>query len=826
MKNRLLKSFLNKKGIFICLVSISAVLAFGTAANMLIHKDEKGGVNKMAVNFNTYKNSFKLEDEWDDYGIGDPYVLRFNGKYYLYCSTKDFRKGIKAWSSEDLISWKYEGLVADEVVTTGAYAPEVIYWNGYFYMYTSPAGKGHYVLKSENPTGPFKVQTENFGLSIDGSVFIDDDGKFYFTHSGDQGIVAHEMQDPLTVDLNGKNLNAYLNGWTEGSMIIKRNGAYYLTYTGNHVFSAGYRINYAVAEDSPIGNYTVPENNPIIINTDEDFNGLGHSSTVMGPDMDSYYIVYHNLLGHSQEGPPVREMNIDRLVFNGQRMSVLGPTNSEQQVPKRPDFYTWLQSGNAYGNIVTTKDKSYNNSVFDKTTGQNYTAEYNFYLKDNSQATEESMVGAIFSYTNESNYMYASVYFDGKTIELNKVENGIHHVIGSAKLPEEIDFTKLHAIRIEKLNSSFKVFFDNMLKLDTLVAGVNGGKIGYIYNNVQPSFDYIAFTNEVKGSGDYETFKPIPGKIEAVHFNKEKEIGYHSENNEKKEDSYRYDSEIETKLNADKSYSAVLNKNEWLSYNINVKEDGTYGLDVMVEQIGEEASLQLYVDGTKVEDCKISIDGPANEDGWTKVQAAQLNLQKGFHELKIKLNKGNLDLKWMDFYKLDTAKETSFDELTYYGTWLTDNGEFSIALPEALKAYGGSSSWGDYELEADVKLSSGADNGETGIMFRVTNESSFPSQVQDSFMGYRVRLRLDRVILDKVNYGSDTAEIAYTNIEADEYNHIKISAEKGSIRVYVNDMKTPILEYDDFNAFMHGKIGIQTDSNEVSFNNITVKPIR
>ncbi|MGE7057459.1 glycoside hydrolase, partial [Paenibacillus glucanolyticus] len=57
----------------------------------------------------TYLNPMKLDQEWEDYGIGDPYVLRFNGRYYLYCSTKDWRVGIKAWSSEDLVSWQYEG---------------------------------------------------------------------------------------------------------------------------------------------------------------------------------------------------------------------------------------------------------------------------------------------------------------------------------------------------------------------------------------------------------------------------------------------------------------------------------------------------------------------------------------------------------------------------------------------------------------------------------------------------------------------------------------------------------------------------------------------
>ncbi|HEY0829210.1 MAG TPA: family 43 glycosylhydrolase, partial [Bacilli bacterium] len=202
----------------------------------------------------TYQNPLVLEQEWPDYGIGDPYVMRFNGKYYLYCSTKDFRIGIKAWSSSDLVHWKYEGLVTEEPLTKGAYAPEVVYWNGYFYMYTSPAGKGHYVLRSDHPTGPFKIRTENLGLSIDGSVFIDDNGKWYFTHADSSGIIGHEMSDPYTIN-DGKTLNAHLGHWTEGSMIIKREGKYFMTYTGNHVFSIGYRVNYAVAEDSPIGTY-------------------------------------------------------------------------------------------------------------------------------------------------------------------------------------------------------------------------------------------------------------------------------------------------------------------------------------------------------------------------------------------------------------------------------------------------------------------------------------------------------------------------------------------------------------------------------------------
>lgn len=84
-------------------------------------------------------------ETWQNYGIGDPFVMRYDGKYYLYPSTKDGSTQIKCWSSEDLVNWTYEGVCCSDETCTGAYAPEVCYYNGMFYMYSSPAGKGHYI---------------------------------------------------------------------------------------------------------------------------------------------------------------------------------------------------------------------------------------------------------------------------------------------------------------------------------------------------------------------------------------------------------------------------------------------------------------------------------------------------------------------------------------------------------------------------------------------------------------------------------------------------------------------------------------------------------
>ena len=44
--------------------------------------------------------------------------------------------------------------------------------------------------------------------------------------------------------------NANLNGWTEGPGYFKRNGFTYLTYTGNHVDSAGYKVAYSYSKNN------------------------------------------------------------------------------------------------------------------------------------------------------------------------------------------------------------------------------------------------------------------------------------------------------------------------------------------------------------------------------------------------------------------------------------------------------------------------------------------------------------------------------------------------------------------------------------------------
>ena len=256
--------------------------------------------------------------------VGDPFVYRFNGRYYLYPSAG--AEGIEVWESEDLTDWQYIGIVADDPILGYAYAPEIFYFNGVFYLITSPRGEGHYIYTSCNPTGPFERLTDNFGQTIDGSIFADDDGSLYLFRAGNPSIYAHKLERDGTIHEAHELFGTSMGHWTEGPGVFKRAGRYYITMTGNHLLSRGYRIDYAISEDGPLGPWMVPRNKTILVNSDYENGSLGHSSSVIGPDLDSYWIFYHSYPVDRMEKRNGRNSRMDRMLFPGDELVVSGPS--------------------------------------------------------------------------------------------------------------------------------------------------------------------------------------------------------------------------------------------------------------------------------------------------------------------------------------------------------------------------------------------------------------------------------------------------------------------------------------------------------------------
>ncbi|MFC0270366.1 carbohydrate-binding protein [Metabacillus herbersteinensis] len=613
-----------------------------------------------------YSNPLKLTDSWKwdggaFYGEGDPYILNHNGTYYLYVSTVDDKSGVKVWLSEDLVNWDYGGIVTEEPTTKAAYAPEVVYWNGEFYMYTSPGGNGHYVYKSSSPLGPFVKQTTNLGMGIDGHVFIDDDGKWYFYSTGSNRIDARPMTNPYTF---GKvsDTGAEMSGWTEGATVIKRNNKYHMTYTGNHVWNKAYRVDYA-SSDSPISGFSnILEQNPILINTEGSNVGLGHNSIVRGPDLDSEYMVYHS---HANPG---RRMNMDRIAWNGDKMLVLGPTTSSQPNPDLPVFSDrfnrssigedWAKINGGNWSISPDKpdwlqqekigDTTWYRQITTDTTESEYTAEFN--MKKIEQGTSSNpRLGVVFSYTDEDNYGVAVLSPKNNQLETSFRVDGVDQAWETSDLPDGYDFSKLHQIRVEKSDTTFKIFVDGMLKQTREVNHINGGKIGYTTSDVHAEFSYTAFSNKVDGSNVFDAFKPLPGKIEAVHYNTGGEgVGYHDKTNDNNGKQYRHD-DVDIKINPEGGFNIGSNEQgEWLKYNVNIEENGLYNVDLRVASSTEDSQVRLWLDDSK--DLTGVVNIPHTETKET-FSLEELDLPKGKHTIKVEVVKGEFDFSSMKFQK-------------------------------------------------------------------------------------------------------------------------------------------------------------------------------
>ncbi|MBH1939979.1 family 43 glycosylhydrolase [Mobilitalea sibirica] len=132
----------------------------------------------------------------NEINIRDPFVLPYEGKYYMYGT-----RGATCWGecdgfdvyvSEDLTLWsdpieafhKPEGFWADR----NYWAPEVHYYNGSFYAFVSFKSqdrcRGTQILKSDSPTGPFLLHsdgpvTPSDWECLDGTLYVDNDGQPY-----------------------------------------------------------------------------------------------------------------------------------------------------------------------------------------------------------------------------------------------------------------------------------------------------------------------------------------------------------------------------------------------------------------------------------------------------------------------------------------------------------------------------------------------------------------------------------------------------------------------------------------------------------------------
>ncbi len=766
-------------------------------------------IEETEVDMETYTNYIMdgyTDDAWEGYGFGDPFVMRYNGKYYLYSSTKDRYYGVKVWISDDLVNWTYGGLCTTDRRTITAYAPEVTYYNGKFYMVTSPSGNGHYILESSSPVGPFKIVTSNLGNSIDGHIFIDDDGSWYFYHAAEGDLAVKIMTSPH--DINGADLSTGVSvsgGWTEGPMVIKRDGVYYLTYCGNHVWSKGYRIEGAVGS-SPLQFKDISKN-IVLLNTDAPFWGLGHSSTVLGPDMNTYYIVYHSF-GRTGR----RRMHIDALSLNGKDFCVLGPTSTPQQMPKMPEIFTDFTS--LSDDFTYTNASIQNNSLKLENGGtilskeiiatENYTAEVNFKsIKDKA--------GILFSYVDDNNYAQAVLDAKEQTLTVCICKNGEaqkESILLPKSFNTDFDFTKLQALSMKKDGNKFTFYF-NGLMLKSFKLNLPQGKFGIKAFSSAASVGYTAISFSSDGSSLKNYYKPVEGTIPAITCAEDGEV------------ANRYG-----------IFYEVMKEGFIRNYYVNVGQSASYDVEIIYYS-ESDTTLEIHKDGK----CIGTITLPKNGGAINTVSLRNAYLEKGFGIISFKAVSGKANILSYTFTQNATVESTEYSpDSAFYidGTWEAKDDVLSFRLSgDADIAHGkvmfGNEGFGDYAAEADFTFKT--HNKSAGFIIRGKNPSlggaGYDSHAGMNFyQGYYISFDNRKgVLVYKVNYerNNEVVSFPYT-IESNVTYKLRVEAINNTLKIYIDGKLLGEFE-DNYTPFLNGAIGFTGVNATATVENIKIEPI-
>lgn len=702
-----------------------------------------------------------------DGDYADPFVLRHDGRYYLYSTTPQ----VDCWSSDDLLYWTSEGptIARDAFPGLVPFAPEVVYADGSFFMYTSPSGHGHHVLRSSSPTGPFVDVSGNVGHAIDGSVLIDDDGRWYFYWAGDEGIWGCEMTSPTEFGepvLTG----IHMNGWTEGPFVVKRDGRYHLTLTGNHYLSPGYRIDAAVS-DHPLTGWSPGPLNPLVVSTDPEYTGLGHSCSVTGPDLVSTYLVFHNM------NPDLtRHLNIDRQVWGGDRLLVLGPSR-EAPAPEAPTSRC----------VWTAADAS----AWDVEGGALTTGERSAVLAGAAEAVALWSLDPLSSFTAEASLTALDAAEHGLVIDDGRgrrvtvsVDRQAHRVVatdggepaGVVKLPSGFAHGALHTWRVVADPDVVEVFLDGRRQAIAVAPFEGPVRIGMRSVGGGVRIGHVALTDSTPGAADRRAVAPVPGRIWAT---------------------------LTPDAPASARDSVALAAGAVLSYRLHAAYEGGFHLQLSGRfAAGDELEITAGGEGSRV-----------TAGGGGHVVTAGIRLARGENVLRIRSLSGSAELELLTVSAAIGGGVAGPRDaaIAGYGKTIVDPVIRADADIEATMAFTATEEGGHGDLLLRAgSLSEGGEGDDTrlGVNF---------------LLGYSVQVHADRVVLARHDY--DERVLASARLDAQAGAELRMIVRLRGERIAVELDGVPVIDVADVFPHATGVTGIRAAGGDLRVRDLVVRGI-
>lgn len=717
----------------------------------------------------TIRNPYALTDLWEGREIGDPFLMRHDGRFYLYCSSHSHLPGIKCWVSEDMIHFDYQGFVCTDERTSGAYAPEVAYNAGKFWMVTSPRGSGHYLLRSDSPLGPFEVVSDNLGIGIDGSLFVDDDGRSYFYRASHQGIRVHDMPNAGEIDVRSKVIEAsWLGHWTEGPQVIKRDGRYFLTDTGNHVLSRGYHVDYVVSHEGPDRGYRKLRDGILLLETRDEYHALGHSSTCVGPDMDTLYIVYHKNILNERNHPLHRSMNIDRLYFNGDRM-YCNATWWHQPAPKQPLCVSRDGEGLVDGALPVEA-------------GDTFTAEINVHL-----TAEEGRV-----------------FFAGTVLTLHSDRRWTLSTGESGEFPANVAMDALLTVKVS-LRGGLLVLCINGMEFLRKQTTLTGGKVG-VGDGCAPSF--IGLSDVAQGSEDPIAVKSVPGAFDAVHC-----IG----------------GAACTDMGEVGCDALVMKPGDTASFAVNVWQTRKYDLTMTVRACSED--MTICINGqrlTAVSTGASTCDGMEKRYfGAIELHAGcstlDIQAETGMTVDRIYLSEA---AEFTPAVIIQGGEDVTGGALCPVGHKARASMHHKFCGYTAAEGYGEAwygAEWRDYEMHMTINMKPCSPEAQASAYIRSSRESWHGDQVKAARRAYALHVTADRITLVKQNYKDIVSR--EVPIDAPWGSTLRLILRAKGNKISVIGENGVLLEMNDPISWTSGRVGISAVTDGLGFEELSIHPV-
>ena len=825
--------------------------------------------------FNQYYNPEQSAEHLPNqgiYGSGNAYILRYNGMYYMYMgSSNTASSSLPCWESEDLMTWKLVnngvnsiGTIAEDPRLFNCYPPCVRQYNGTFYMYiyikNNAITQGNYILTAPSPIGPFDFVTDENGepicytiaettLNIDCDIFIDDNEDVYFMSAHQDnyftGIRAFKMptMDSVSYD-DGSYINianSSVGGWTEGNGIFKRNGNYYLMYTGSNILSPGYLTHYSTAigdswkkafgteqkVDAP--GFVQGIDWPMGCETDPKFYSLGHATSVLGPDMDGLYYHYFSV----NSAGPNATFAIDRLIFNGTGMDS-AQAQFHSVTPKRPAIYSYNPAEDSAFEKSSGKllSKASSSSVF--------TAEFNFV---------SSSAKCVVGYVDDNNYAYVKTDVPSKKVGLYVVNQGVEREVASGSIVRSYDKEGLlQTVRVAYRDGKVDVYFDDLLKIENANATISAGKIGYIYSGELTS-GYVACSNVAKGLSD-----AVEPKQSFINIGAESYLptgvyeGHGSSFNSSKAGFSTVDANEYAGAQLGLGTMTLSSASDSASYIVDFASSrlggntGYYALQMTFNKKYAGKHIGVRVDGGEMMIVKMPEVNPSDESDIVKATIAEIPVEKGVREISFYGVGQEVAFHSFTFVesvsstftysaKLDEAPATGMEQLSLWRIEKSaGDSEASLTSREGARSlvFFGGKGLINYTVECDFRLNSESIYTAGFIIHgaRYSN-SAYVTEDYKFMQGYYVALNKRMVKLEKLNYThtDSNAGASRCAMEIGVWHHARIEVKGNSITVTITSAsgQSTTLNYTDSIILGGGRFGFYSGGASMSYRNLSIK---